>query len=73
MQFINNQPSCTVLKTGKIMTSLNQGGIVTWDIPGNKRAARSAKFFCSGVGLKCSKVEVFWGQLGMFWGQYTAK
>ena len=50
----------------------NQGRIVTWDLPGNKIAARSGKkFFCSKVSLKCSQVEVFWGQLGMFQGQYT--
>ena len=40
----------------------------TWEQ--NSRTQRK-KFFCSRVSLKCSQIEVFWGQLGMFQGQYT--
>ena len=42
----------------------------TWEQ--NSRVQRE-KFFCSRVSLKCSQVEVFWGQLGMFQGQYTVQ
>ena len=50
-----------------VNTVETQGRIVTWDLHGNKI------FFCSRVSLKCSQVEVFWGQLGMFQGQYTVQ
>ena len=30
-------------------------------------------FFCAGVGMKCYRVEVFWGQLGIFQGQCTVQ
>ena len=37
------------------------------------RCAQRKKFFCSRVSLKCSLVEVIWGQLGMFQGPYAVQ
>ena len=47
------------------------GRIVTCNLPGNTITAPIANFFCAGVGMKCYRVEVFWGQLGIFQGQCT--
>ena len=56
-----------------LVITCKQERILTWDLPGKKAATRNPKKIYSMVRLKCSKVEVLWGQLGMFLSRYTVQ